>query len=184
MTTLVQELYQSARTKVMIGNEYSEWFHSTVGVRQGCILSPSIFNLFLERIMIDALEDFDGGVKCGGITINNLRFADNIDLVTEDKESPKDITERLDTACRRYGMEISTDKSKTMITGIVHNLTADDTKILVTVSDVLLEQVKSFNYLGSIVRENLESEGEIRRRIGAATSTLVKLERVKSVFSC
>jgi len=58
MTRLIQELYENAKTTVMVGNNYSEWFESTVGVRQGCILSPTLFNLFLERIMQDALEFF------------------------------------------------------------------------------------------------------------------------------
>ena len=55
-----------------------EWFRTTVGVRQGCILSPTLFNVFLERIMTDALEDHQGTVSIGGI-ITNLRFADDDD---------------------------------------------------------------------------------------------------------
>ena len=55
-----------------------DWFRTTVGVRQGCILSPTLFNVFLERIMTDALEDHQGTVSIGGI-ITNLRFADDDD---------------------------------------------------------------------------------------------------------
>ena len=55
-----------------------DWFRTTVGVRQGCILSPTLFNVFLERIMTDVLEDHQGTVSIGGI-ITNLRFADDDD---------------------------------------------------------------------------------------------------------
>ena len=55
-----------------------DWFRTTVGVRQGCVLSPTLFNVFLERIMTDALEDHQGTVSIGGI-ITNLRFADDDD---------------------------------------------------------------------------------------------------------
>ena len=96
MTHLMKQLYQKARTKVLSGNAYSEWFQATVGVRQGCILSPILFNLFLERIMLDALEDFEEGIKCGGKTVNNLRFADDIDLMAGKEEHLQTLTTRLD----------------------------------------------------------------------------------------
>ena len=85
MTGLIQQLYKNARTKILGSNDYSEWFEAIVGVRQGCILSPILFNLFLERIMTDALDGFSDGVKCGGLAINNIRFADYIDLLADSK---------------------------------------------------------------------------------------------------
>ena len=173
MTTMIQQLYQSARTKVMVGNEYSNWFETTVGVRQGCILSPALFNLFLERIMQDALEDFCGGVNCGGTMINNLRFADDIDLLTESEEELKEITQRLENVCRKYGMEISFEKSKTLITGI-HN----DEKVNIRVDGSPLEQVKHFKYLGVIFTESVDCEREIKKRIGTATSTLARFDKI------
>ena len=51
------------------------------GVIEGCLLLSTLFNIFLERLMRDALDDYEGGVKCGGRTITDLRFADDIDLM-------------------------------------------------------------------------------------------------------
>ena len=62
-----------------------EGFRTTVGVRQGCLLSPTLFSMFLERIiMTDSLQEHDGKVSIGGRNITNLRFADDIDAPAEE----------------------------------------------------------------------------------------------------
>ena len=66
--------------------QHREWSITTVRVRQGCLLSPTFFNLFLERIMSDALEEHDGKVSIGGRNITDLRFADDIDALAEEEQ--------------------------------------------------------------------------------------------------
>ena len=69
--TIVQ-LYDKATSAIQCS--IGEWFRTTVGVRQGCLLSPTLFIIFLERIMSDALKEHDGKVRIGGRNITNLRF--------------------------------------------------------------------------------------------------------------
>jgi len=103
---------------VLCGGTLSKSLTRSIGVRQGCPLSPSLFNLFLERIMTDALYNFDGRVSIGGRKICNLRFADGIDLIAGSMEELAELTTRLDTTSCKYGMEISAEKSKVLFMGV------------------------------------------------------------------
>ena len=76
---VIKNLYNKATSAALCNGSIRDWFRTTVGVGQGCLLSPTLFNIFLERIMTDALEDHEGIVSSGGRTISNLRFADDID---------------------------------------------------------------------------------------------------------
>ena len=70
-------------SEVRIGTDISDWFRQTVGARQDCVLSPDQFNLFLEHVMAEALDVYQGGALINGRRISNLRFADDIDLMGE-----------------------------------------------------------------------------------------------------
>ena len=88
--------------------------YHTPPVLLGCLLSPTLFKIFLERIATDALEDHDGTVSTGGRTITNLRFADDNDGLAGEEEELANLVERLDKAATAYGMEISAEKTKLM----------------------------------------------------------------------
>ena len=78
-----------------------EWFRTTVGVRQGCFLSHTLFNIVLENIMSDALEKHHLNVSIGGRPIINLRFADDIDALAEEEKELEALNESLDKSCKR-----------------------------------------------------------------------------------
>ena len=101
-----QKLYNKATSAVLFNSSIGDWFRTTVGVRQGCLLSPTLFNIFLERITTDAFQDHEGTVSIRGRTITNLRFAN------EEEEELANLVERLDKASTAYGMEISAEKTK------------------------------------------------------------------------
>ena len=69
-----------------VDKDITEWFRTTTGVRQGCILSPQLFNVLLELVISLAIQDLDTGIKIQGKTLNNLRFADDIVLMAVSEE--------------------------------------------------------------------------------------------------
>ena len=109
-----KHLYDEASSAVLFNCSIGDWFRTTVGVRQGRLFSPTLFNIFLERIMTDASEDHEGTVSIKGKTITNLRFADDIDGLTGEEEELAKLAERLDKDFTAYGMEISAEKTKLM----------------------------------------------------------------------
>ena len=107
----IEQLYDKATSAVQMNGSIGEWFRTTVRVRQGCLLSPTLFNIFLERIMSDAL---DGNVSIGDRNITNLRFADDIYALAEEEQELEALVQSLDKTCTRYSMEISAEKTKLM----------------------------------------------------------------------
>ena len=79
---VIESLYSKATSAVYYDGIVGWRFRTTVGIRQGYLLSPTLFNTFLERIMTDALEDHEASAKIGGRTITNLSFADDIDALS------------------------------------------------------------------------------------------------------
>ena len=68
----IKQLYDKATSAVQMNGSIGEWFRTAVGVRQGCLLPPTLFNIFLERIMSDALEEHDRKVIIGAKNIASL----------------------------------------------------------------------------------------------------------------
>ena len=84
---LLRNLYAGQEATVRTGHGTADWFPIGKGVRQGCILSPSLFNLYVEYIMRNSgLEESQAGIKIAGRNINNLRYADNTILMAENEE--------------------------------------------------------------------------------------------------
>ena len=108
----IRQLYAKATSAVLVQGTAGKWFHTSVGVRQGCPLSPTLFNIFLEDIMNHALEDHKGTISIGGRTITNLRFADDIDGLAGEEEELANLVQKLDAASAKFGMEISAEKTK------------------------------------------------------------------------
>ena len=81
-----QILYDKATSAILFNSSIGDWFRKTAGIRQGCLLSPTLFNILLERIITDALKNHEGTVSTGGRAITNLHFADDIGGLAGEEE--------------------------------------------------------------------------------------------------
>ena len=91
--------------------------------------------------MIESEEELEGvGISCGGMNVNNLRFADDIHLIGKNEEEAQELTSKLNSASKRYLMEVSKEKSKIMVTG------DEIVRLEIEIDGKKLEQVKRFNY--------------------------------------
>ena len=87
LTCFLRNLYGGQEATVRTGHETTDWFQIGKGVRQGCILSPCLFNLYAEYIMTnDRLDEAQAGIKNARRNISNLRYADDTTLMAESEE--------------------------------------------------------------------------------------------------
>ena len=90
LTCFLRNLYEGQEATVRTGHGTTDWFQIRKGVRQACILSPCLFNLYAEYIVRNArLDEARAGLKTAGRNINNLRYTDDTTLMAESKEELK-----------------------------------------------------------------------------------------------
>ena len=113
-TNTIKQLYAKAINVIISQGSVGDRFKTTVGVRQGCLLSSTIFNVCLERIMSEALENQCGTVSIGGRNITNLHFADDIDGLAGSKDERATLEKNMDEISSRFDMKISAERTKLM----------------------------------------------------------------------
>ena len=94
LTCFLRNLYAGQEIAVRIRHGITEWFQIGKGVRQGCILSPFLFNLYVEYLIRNAgLDEAQAGIKFAGRNVNNLRYADDTTLMAESRATKKPLDE-------------------------------------------------------------------------------------------
>ena len=121
----------------------TDWFQIGKGVRQGCILSPCLFNLYAEYIMRNTgLQEAQAGIKIAGRNINNLRYADDTTLMAESEEELKSLLMKVKDESVKVGLKLNIQKTKIMASGPITSWEIDG-ETVETVSDFILGAPKS-----------------------------------------
>ena len=119
LTCLLINLYAGQEATVRTGHGTTDWLQIGKGVRQGCILSPCLVNLYAEYIMRNAgLEEALAGIKIGGRNINNLRYADDTTLMAEGEEELKSLLMNVKER-EKVGLKLNIQKTKIMASGSI-----------------------------------------------------------------
>ena len=123
--------------QVRNGHGTTDWFQIGKGVRQGCILSPCLFNLHAEYVMRNTgLEEAEAGIKIAGRNINNLRYADDSTLMAESKEELKKNLLKVKEWSEKLGLKLNIQKMKIMASSPITSWQIDGGKVL-TMTDFI-----------------------------------------------
>ena len=108
---LLRNLYAGQEATVRTGHGTTDWFQIGKGVRQGCVLSPCLFNLYAEYIMRNiGLEEAQAGIKIARRNINNLRYADDTTLMAESEEELKSLLMKVKVESQKVGLKLNIQK--------------------------------------------------------------------------
>ena len=135
LTCLLTNLYADQETTVRIGHGTPDWFQRGKGIRQDCIFSLCLFNLYAEYIMRNAgLEEAQVGIKIPRRNINNLRYADDNTLMAENEEEVKSLLMKVKEESEKVGLKLNIQKTKIMASGPLTSWQIDG-ETVETVSD-------------------------------------------------
>ena len=132
----MRNLFAGQEATVRTGHGKTEWFRIGKGVHQGCILSPCLFNLYAEYIMRNAgLEEAQTGIKIARRNINNLRYADDTNLMAESEEKLKSLLMKVREESEKFGLKLNIQKTKIMASSPITSWQIDgETMEMVSIS--------------------------------------------------
>ena len=170
----IKALYSISKNQsaITVNGGLTEYISTSIGVLQGCILSPPLFNITLEAMMKIVKDKVNSGVNLYGTKVNNLRYADDIIGVTETAGELQELTSSINTVSERIGMQINKDKTNTMMIGRRHE------NFNIQINNEELKQVKDFVYLGSKFTENNDHSEDIKRRLVLARQKFAQLKAI------
>lgn len=175
---LLTGLYSGTESAVKCGGGTSCFFPVNAGVRQGCVLAPSLFNTCMDWVLGRAVDQSHCGASVGNTTVTDLVFADDAVILAESLEVLVLALEALHEEAKPLGLQVSWAKTKVQVFGGL----LDETVQSVHACGEDIEILESFTYLGSVVHNSGGSRHEVLRRIGLAHGVMDSLNT--SIWRC
>ena len=154
---LLRILYAGQGATVRTGHGTTDWFQIGKGVHQGYILSPFLFNLYAEYIMVNArVDEAQAGIKIAGRNISNLRYANDTTLMGESEEELKNFLMKVKEESEKVGLKLNIQKMKIMASSPITSWQIDGET---------METVRHFIYLGSKITADGDCSHKIKRHL-------------------
>ena len=170
LTCLLRNLYAGQEATVKTGHGTTDWFQIWKGVRQGCLLSPCLFNLYAEYIMRNAgLEEAQAGIKIAKRNTNNLRYADDTTLMVESEEELKSLMIKVKEESEKVGLKLNIQKIKIMASGPITSWQIDGETV---------ETVADFIFLGSKITADGYCSHKIKRCLLLGRKVMTNLDSI------
>lgn len=171
---IIRNLYWNQSASIRLNSEEcTDEVNIRRGVRQGCILSPLIFNLYSEEIFNEALEGEEHGILVNGERLNNIRYADDTVVFADNIISMQRLIDKISEASERYGLKVNINKTKFMIISKNTN-----TRGQLFIRNIPIQRVSEFTYLGTVVNEQWDHSQEIKVRIEKARSAFKSMDKL------
>ena len=140
------------RKQQRTGHGTTDWFQIGKGVRQGCILSPCLFNLSAEYILRNAgLEEAQAGIKIGLRNINNVRYVDDTSLMAESEEELRSLLMKVKEENEKVGFKLNIQKTKIIACGPITSCQRDG-EIVEAVADFIILGSKSLQMVTAAMK--------------------------------
>ena len=170
LTYLLRNLYAGQEATVRTGHGTKDWFQTGKGVRQGCILSPCLFNLYAEYIMRNArLDEAQAGIKMARRNVNNLRYTDDTTLMAESEEELKSLLIKVKEESEKVGLKLNIQKTKIMASSPITSRQIDGET---------METVRDFILGGSKITADGDCRHEIKRHLLLGRKAMTNLASI------
>ena len=188
LLTVIKSFHDDMKGTVQFNGDNSEPFSICSGVKQGCVLAPTLFGIFFAMVLKHAFGTSTEGIylktrsdgklfnlarlkaksKVRQILIRDMLFADDAAVASHSQQELQSLMDSFSKACKDFGLTISLKKTNILCQG-------SETQPIIKIDDYQLDLVHSFSYLGSTITDNLSLDAEINVRIGKAATTLARL---------